>query len=405
MKILLINAVYGILSTGRSCREFHDFAINQGHECLTVYGGHYNREYPDTIYLGSNISHKIHAISARIAGEAGIGSWQATRNLLKIIKNYQPDVVHLRNLHGNFVHIPHLLKFLAENNIPTVVNLDDCYWFTGGCMHYTANHCFAWRSNCSQCQHLKRGDNYIFKNNASENLARKIELFSSIRRLAVLGVSKWIAHEASESPVFSKAKIIDYVYNWIDLKLFSPRNQSRNMMTRDNLGIAPNSTLVVGVASGWGANKGLDDFKVLRNALSDDVIICLVGHMAKGTCLPKGIINIPATNNASSLADIYSAADVFVHLSREETFGKVTAEALACGTSAVVYNSTASPELVDMSTGVIVEPGNIKGVALAIEKLMHSDNTNACRKRAEHLFSLETNCNRLIDFYQQVINI
>lgn len=407
MRILQINVVYGVKSTGRSCKELHDWAVTHGHEVLTIYGNEPRADVPESeaIYLGSRIEHKIHALTGRLAGDAGIGSWRATRHLLGIIRKYKPDVVHLRNLHGNFVHIPMLLWFLARKNIPTVVQTDDCFWFTGGCMHYTTNGCWKWRKDCSNCRFLRRGKNYLVTNQAAFALQRKKTLFRDIPRLAALGVSQWTAEQIRLSSALGHAPIIDYVYNWIDLDVFRPQGDDKDKATREDLGIKHGDLMVLGVASRWGISKGLEQFIKLRKLLPPSIHICLVGKMDPEISLPEGISALGSTESVRKLAELYSAADVFVHLSLEETFGKVTAEALACGTPAIVYDSTASPELVSPETGAAVSPGDLQGVAAAIPRLASARLSEACRSHAQKLFDLSANCTRQLEIYQKTIEL
>ena len=400
MRILQINAVYGIMSTGRNTQQISAFLRSQGHECISFYGES-RGNYENTVFMGSDLSHKVHAISARLTGEAGIGSWSATRRLISFIKEYNPDVVHLQNLHGNFVHIPMLLRYLADADVPTVISLHDCFFFTGGCMHYTSNQCFKWLDNCENCQYLRRGKNYIFSNRAGHNLQRKKDLFNAIPRLAVCGVSQWTENEARRSPVFANAKIITHVYNWIDLETFKPLSSEENTAIKRRLG-ASNQPMILGVSSGWGASKGLDDFSKLATRLPN-VKIVLVGKMPENVDLAPNIIAVGSTENVDQLAQLYSAADVFVHLSKEESFGKVIAEALACGTPAVVYNSTAMPEIVDDATGRVVEPGNINGVATAIHEVLESPfMADACRNRATELFEMSRNLYTQTEIYKRI---
>jgi glycosyltransferase involved in cell wall biosynthesis len=116
--------------------------------------------------------------------------------------------------------------------------------------------------------------------------------------------------------------------------------------------------VILGVASKWSlesksATKGLDILIQLSYELPKDMIIILVGELDKSVELPSNIINIPKTNKIEDLVKYYSLADVFLNPSKEETFGKVTAEALLCGTPAIVTNSTANPELVKNSNHIL----------------------------------------------------
>ncbi len=80
----------------------------------------------------------------------------------------------------------------------------------------------------------------------------------------------------------------------------------------------------------------------------------------------------------------------------------VTAEALACGTPAVVYNATASPELVDELTGAVVKVGDIAGMYSAIKEIMEKDLNDNCRKRAENLFDKNKNQNQYREIYKRL---
>lgn len=402
MKVVQINAVYGVMSTGRNVKEIYDFLLMHGHDCIAFYG-ELKGNYGDNVkFMGSDFSHKMHAIESRITGNAGHGSTQATRKLLKSLDEYKPDVVHLNNLHGNFINIKLLLQYLANKDIATVVHLHDCFFFTGGCMHYTTNKCYKWHSECKDCRFLKRWKNFIISNPAKRNLEDKIRLFSAIPRLAVCGVSKWITSQAQQSPAFKHAKIITNVYNWIDLEVFKPQTDETNIATKQELGIK-NKQMLLGVASGWSREKGLDDFIKLAEKIADNQVIVLVGKMPPGIKLPNNILHLDATDNLSSLSKLYSAADIFVHLSKEETFGKVIAEALACGTPAIVYDSTAMPEIVDKKTGVVISQGDITSIAHNISYLSSKNLQTECRLRSEKYFGKTNNCNRILEIYNQLL--
>lgn len=391
------------MSTGRNVKEISEFLTERGHECTTFYG-EFKADYGNNVkFMGSDISHKIHGLTARISGDAGCGSTKATKELLSYLDNYKPDVVHLNNLHGNFINIHLILQYLAQKDIPTVVHLHDCFFFTGGCMHYSANQCYNWRKDCAGCKFLKRGHSYIFKLPAKKNLETKIHLFSAIPRLAVCGVSKWITSQAKISPVFTQAKIITNVYNWIDLDVFKPQSSIINNDTKRELNIE-NKQMLLGVASDWNAGKGLNDFLALSDNIMENQVIVLVGKMPPHVKIPHNIIHIEATDDVTELVKLYSAADIFVHLSKEETFGKVIAESLACGTPAIVYNSTAMPEIINTDTGVAVKPGDIQSVVNGIQFLKDNSLSDLCRKRAIENFSQNDNCQKILDVYNRIVN-
>jgi len=141
--------------------------------------------------------------------------------------------------------------------------------------------------------------------------------------------------------------------------------------------------------------------------LRENEIIVLVG-LSKSQIkkLPKKIIGISKTENQLELSDLYNSSDVFLNLSVEETFGLTTAEALACGTPAIVYNSTASPELIDSKTGIVVKKNDISGLLNAIQEIKSKGKlfySKSCRKRAVKLFNRDKRFKQYFELYNRLI--
>lgn len=68
----------------------------------------------------------------------------------------------------------------------------------------------------------------------------------------------------------------------------------------------------------------------------------------------------------------YNAADVFVFPSIYEGFGLPALEAMACGTPVVASNTSSLPEVVG-STGLLVNPTDVKGLADAIHHVLSDE--------------------------------
>ena len=119
--------------------------------------------------------------------------------------------------------------------------------------------------------------------------------------------------------------------------------------------------MILGVAFGWGKKKGLDIFIELSKRLDENKYkIMLVGtdeYIEKD--LPDNIISIHRTKNQNELAKIYSAADLFVNPTREDTYPTVNMESLACGTPVLTFNTGGSPEIIDETCGMVVEKDDI----------------------------------------------
>lgn len=400
MKVLQINAVSGISSTGRTCSELSDYLNANGHEGYIAYSA--GIPYHKGFKIGSKLDAKMHGLWSRVFGMQAYFSKGATRRLLTYISELKPDVVHLRNLHSNYINLRLLLNYLAENDIPTVITLHDCWFYTGKCTHYTVDNCYKWQKKCGNCPRLKKDNPSWFFDRTTQMHQDKKNWFSAIPRMAVVGVSDWITNEARRS-FLSSAKIMTRIYNWIDLKTFKPTESEE---IRHKLGLK-DKYVILGVASGWSNAKGLDKFLELAGILPEEMRIVLVGKKNDDIHLPKNIIHTPETHNVSELVAYYSMSDVYIHLSQEETFGKTIAEALSCGTPAIVLNSTACPEIVDENCGIVLTDNQHRTILEAVVKIKEngklSYSSHAVSRVRKH-FHAQTNLEEQLTLYKQLIN-
>ena len=386
MKILQINAVNAIASTGRTSKEMSEELLKNDFDSVVAYSNGPSFSPENEYLIGNKIDTKIHGFMSRLTGKQGYFSRGATKKLLKFMDEYKPDVVVLRNLHGNYINLPMLLKYLAKNDIATVVVLHDCWFYTGKCCHYTKIGCYRWQNYCGNCPSLKNYNPSWFFDRTTKLLADKKRLFGAIPRLAVVGVSDWLTNEAKKSPVFENAKIITRIYNWIDTEKFSPMHIGD---IRKKLSIS-DENIILCVANGWSSRKGLDTILALSKFLSDNEKILLIGNLKETVVLPSNIIQIPATNSVDELIQYYNLADVFVQPSLEETFGKVSAEALACGTPVVCFNSTANPELIGEGCGAVVPVGDINAMFEEVQTILKNKKAFYSSKNRD--FALKNFC-------------
>ena len=145
----------------------------------------------------------------------------------------------------------------------------------------------------------------------------------------------------------------------------------------------------------------------MSKKISDDIVIVLVGLSKKQISkLPTKIIGIERTESKEELAQLYSLADLFINPSVEETFGLTTVEAMSCGTPVVVYNSTASPELVTTETGFVVEPHDIEGIKRSIDVVCRVSKVHyscACRDRVIKYYSQRNQNKSYYSLYEEVL--
>ena len=150
MKIVQINAVYGFGSTGIIVQDLQKLCQDNRIECIVAYSQS-KRRVENGYHLGNLLSNKIHALLSRISGKQGYFSICSTLRFLKFLDKYQPDIIHLHNLHGCYINVPMLLRYVAKKSIKVVVTLHDCWFYTGGCSHYTSAGCTKWLNGSGNC--------------------------------------------------------------------------------------------------------------------------------------------------------------------------------------------------------------------------------------------------------------
>ena len=409
-KLLIINTYGNLWSTGRIAAEIGEVAEACGWQSYFAYAREADlKEGMRGIKITRSwISYIIHTyLFSRILNLKGFGSWLDTYLFIRKIKRLSPDLIHLHNIHQNFLNIPLFFSFLKKANIPVVWTLHDCWVMTGGCTHFSYNKCEQWRRGCHQCPRCGNNDvdgelKGVFRT-MPWVLRVKSDCFTTVPRLTFVAVSEWLASMIKSSAVGDVP--IQVIPNGIDTSVFYPREGVSTLRARYGWG---NRFVIVGLASYWREYKGLHDFYKLRAALPiERFVIVMVGLSPQQiNDLPSGITGIETTRNAGELALVYSAADVVVSLSYQETFGLTIAEGFACGTPAVVYDNTALPELITPETGKTVEPGNIEKMAKAISEVCmkgKSFYTQACVNRARMCYDKVHQYRKYIDVYEQML--
>ena len=405
MRVLLINAIYGSKSSGKSLAEIKQTLEKDGN---TVFVATPNYIEGKSYYrIGNKYDHKLHAFLSRALGLQAYFSCISTYRLLKHIEKIKPDVIHIQVIHGNFINFGMFMKFISKKNIPTVFVLDDCWYFTGKCCHYTADKCYKWKTGCHNCVRKKADNESWFFDFSKKMYADKKRYFGALKNYAVVAVSDWLKNEAEQSYLKS-ANVLTRIYNSIDTEVFKPSDNASELKQQMNL---QDCKVILGVATVWKdtakLSKGIDLFIELAAMLPDDYKIILIGKMDPEIKLPDNIISIDFVEGQEKLAQYYSMADVFVQMSSEETFGKVTAEALCCGTPVIVFDSTANPELVGEGCGYVVENKNTEQVYEKIIEIINNGKQSysmKCRDFAVQNFKSTNNTNLYIDLYKKLIN-
>ena len=368
MKYLFINSVAGFGSTGRIAAEKCRELMKDGHECVLAFGREKaNCDDIPTVQIGTAMDYKIHGVRCRLLDDHGFGSYGATKKFLKWVKQFDPDVIWLHNIHGYYIHIGLLFDYLRICGKKIIWTLHDCWAFTGHCAYFDFAGCGKWKTGCFSCPQKGSYPASIGLDGSRGNYQRKKQLFTGIPDMHLVVPSHWLEKRVRQS--FLQDYPVDVVYNTINREIFKPTMGD----FREKHGLE-DKKILLGVASVWDERKGLKDFLALHKLLDDRYQIVLVGLTQEQIAgLPEGILGLPRTNSMEELAQAYTAADVFLNPSAEETFGMTAMEARCCGTEAIVYRDTACEEIVNQFGGLAVEKG-AEHLYAAIRKLTEEGN-------------------------------
>lgn len=395
MKVLQINVLFNRGSTGKIVFGIHELCLK--YKIVSKAAHRYdteNEKSDDVLNVTSWFDCHVHNRLARILMLQGCFSTINTYLFLKKVKKFNPDIIHLHNIHSNYINLRLLFNFIKKNNIFTVWTLHDCWAFTGYCPHFTMIKCNKWQNECNHCPSRLKKTALSFDNSKLMYRLKK-KWFTGVDNMTIVTPSMWLADLVSQS--FLKDYPVKVINNGINLELFKPIET--DLREKYNL---VNKHVLLGVAFGWGKAKGLDVFIELSKRLEDDYKIILVGTTEKiDAALPENILSINRTSNQSELSEIYTAADLFVNPTREENFPTVNIEALACGTPVLTFNTGGSGEILDNTCGSIVDCDDIDALENEIRRICtHKPySAQACLDRAKS-FDMNDRFKEYIHLYE-----
>lgn len=394
MKVLMINVVCGIRSTGRICTDLATALEAHGHEVKIAYG---RENVPEkyqkyAVRIGTDLDIILHGIKARVLDGAGLGSKKATTEFIDWVKEYDPDVIHLHNIHGYYINVKLLFEYLRGCGKKIIWTLHDSWAFTGHTAYCDAIGCNRWEFGCHKCPLIYEYPSSFF-DFSHRNWINKKNIFSGTPNLTLVTPSMWLKECVTRS--FLKEYHVEVINNGIDTNLFCLTQSD----FRKKHGIE-NKFVVLGVATSWDKMKGLQDYYQLAELLGEEYQVVLVGLTKKQlSVLPSNIIGIERTMNVNELAELYSTSDLFVNLSYCENYPTVNIEAIMCGTQILTYATGGSPEIVAKSGGYIIERGNIK---LAVETIRNIDrNSISINKLNKNDFDRKNTTEQYLKVYER----
>lgn len=404
MKVFQINTVCGSGSTGRIAVNLAKMLEKHGDESIIAYARGQAPKEVMTWKIGNMWSIYFHGIMTRITDHHGLYSKKATRKLIAKMKDYNPDIIHLHNIHGYYLNYEILFEFLKEYQRPVVWTLHDCWSYTGHCSHYTYAKCDRWKHACYGCPQKRDYPGSLLFDNSKKNFEKKKECFTSLKYLQLVTPSVWLKEQVEQSFFGNHGNIkCEVIPNGIETNIFVKKEVS----LRDKWKLQ-DKKIILGVANVWTKQKGFDDFLRLAEQLDDSYQLVMIGVSEKQKQLIlkqyKNILPLEKTKNIEELVVWYSVADIYFNSSIEETMGMTTGEAICCGTPVVVYDSTAIPESIGKNCGIIVPAKDISRVKGAIEEILENkpQYVNGCTAYREHFKEDKAN-NAYYNIYRESV--
>ncbi len=356
--------------------------------------------------MGDRFSVAVHGLETRLFDRHGLASNGATKAFIKKIEVINPDIIHIHNIHGYFLNYRILFDYLSKAGKPVIWTVHDCWLYTGHCYHYMKVGCDRWKTGCGHCPQKRQFPASLIFDRSARNFRDKAKAFCSMPKdlLTIVPVSEWIRNEMRES--FLKDYRFKVIHNGIDTSIFTPSESDGEV--REKYGIGGRK-IILGLASIWCKEKGWDDFISLSRQLKDDEVIVMVGvkpEQAKE--LPEGIIPIARTENVRQLAELYSAAEVFVNPTWQDNYPTVNLEAISCGTPVITYNTGGSIESITPDTGIVIPQGDLASLRQAISAIESNGKSryqSPCREYALAHFRKEDRYADYIRLYEESLGL
>ena len=397
-KLLQINpTVRESTSTGKIMREIGEMAISEGWESYIAYSGARDGIPPHSsklVPVGSRLDLLGHFLATRLFDAHGLASRRATRKLIERIRDIDPDIIHIHNIHGYFLNYPELFAYLAASGKPVIWTVHDCWLYTGHCYHYASAGCDRWQTECHDCPCKTRFPASYGLDRSRRNFRLKKQCFTSLPNFTLVVVSDWMKTELAKSFLADVPCLT--IHNGIDTQVFAPEESH-----------ADSGVYYLAVASIWLKEKGLEDLAELAGLLSPDERLVVVGKMSESQkrSLPEKVETIGRTADVRALVSLYSGATALVNPTWQDNYPTVNLESISCGTPVVTYRTGGSVESVTPETGYIVEQGDVKGMYGCLQQIRQQDREawrRSCRDHALRHFDKSAALDAYLKLYESL---
>lgn len=367
MRILLIDVTCKIGSTGKIVYNMYNYINSQGDEAAICFGRGPKVRGKNIYKFGLDWETYLHAFLTRVTGWTGCFSYFSTKRLIKFIKKFKPDVVHIHELHAYFVNVVYLLNYLKKQNIKVVHTLHCTFSYTGKCGHHLD--CEKWKDSCGKCPKLKEYVSTLCFDHTKSMFLKKKKAFNGFKNMTIVCPSQWLATYTKQS--FLGQYPIEVIHNGIDTSIFHPKDSTK---LRKKLGIDWKTKIVLAVAPKLmsEAKGGKWILKLAELMKEENVVFIMIGVDEINKSYPRNVLVFPRTSNQQELADFYSMADVFVICSKMENFPTTCLEAQCCGTSVCGFDVGGVKETLLANKQLLVEYGDVHSLAKAIDVYLNN---------------------------------
>lgn len=363
MKVLLVDVNCKQGSTGKIVYDLYTYLRRNGHDAAVCYGRGGAVREPDICKISSNAEVYIHALLTRITGLTGYFSPFATTKLIRYIQAYQPDVVHLHDIHGYFVNIITLMNFLKKQRIRTVWTFHCEFMYTGKCGY--SYECENWKSQCGQCPYNGDYPRSLFFDFTKKMLRDKKKAFDNFERLTIVTPSQWLANRAEQS--FLNGKKIFVIPNGIDTDIFKPYD---TLSLRKQYHLSDGEKVILHVTGSFEDKRKGGQYVIELAKRMPDVRFFIVGNQKKIAELPQNVTSVGRAESQTELAKFYSMADLFVITSKSENLPTVCIEAICCGTPVIGFAGGGTAETASEGYGVFVPFGDIDTLGMKMRAVL-----------------------------------
>lgn len=396
MRVLLIDVNYKYSSTGKIVHDLAHELIKSGHKARVLFGRGEPVNNDVALRIAPVWEVYFHALMTRLTGLVGVFSYFATRRMIKEIKRFKPDVIHLHELHGYYVNYSKVVRFLKISNIPVVWTFHCEFAYTGKCGY--AYDCEKWKSECSSCPQIKEYPSSLYFDFTRYMFNQKKKDFEGFDNLTIVTPSAWLARRVKQS--FLSDYDVRVIHNGIDTQsIFYPRlSNTQSESKKTVLAVAPDI---------MSERKGGRWVLELARRFSDNVEFIMVGVVGDVDGVPSNVRLVDRTNNQNELAEYYSDADLFLICSKRENFPTTCLESLACGTPVVGFDEGGTAETAPGRLGHFVPFGDVSALELAINDYFEDRSEidqNECRIFAEQNYSKQAMYSNYVRLYSDVMN-